>query len=341
MKITTVGLDIAKNVFHFVGCNQAGKIVKKKALKRKEVLFFFAQLERCLVGIESCASAHYWAREIEALGHEVKQIAPQFVKAYVRGNKNDYNDALAISEALVRPEMRFVATKSQEQQDLQTLHVFRKKCERDRTANSNEVRGILAEYGIVLPVGINHVYKALPQLFSQDANNGLSPLLKELLEQHYQKLQELDTHLAFYTRKIKLLSQTDECRRLQSIPGFGPIISSAFYQHVGNGATFKNGRSVSASIGLVPKQHSSGGKENLQGISKRGNGYLRTLLVHGARAVIRTQINRDTPLAHWLRRLILTRGKNKATVALANKLARIGWAILKHGGQYQTDHVTA
>ncbi|MCL1067014.1 IS110 family transposase, partial [Shewanella olleyana] len=150
MNITTVGLDLAKNVSHFVGCNQAGKIVKKKMLHRKDILAFFAQLPKCLVGMESCASAHYWAREIKKLGHEVKQIAPQFVKAYVRGNKNDYNDALAIAEAVVRPEMRFIRTKTQTQQDIQAIHVMRKKCERDRTANTNEIRGLLAEYGVII-----------------------------------------------------------------------------------------------------------------------------------------------------------------------------------------------
>ena len=341
MNITTVGLDLAKNINHFVGCNQAGKIVKKKILRRNEMLNYFSRLPKCLVGIESCASAHYWAREIEALGHEVKQVAPQHVKAYVRGNKNDYNDALAIAEAVIRPEMRFVRTKTQAQQDIKALHVLRKKCERDRTANSNEIRGLLVEYGIVIPLGIHNVYKQLPELFDRNANNGLSDLFKELLERHYQKLTELTAHLDFYTHKIKELSREDNCERLQTIPGIGPIVASAFYQHVGNGSEFKNGRAVSASLGLVPRQHSSGGKNNLLGISKRGDGYLRTLLIHGARAVMRVNVNNDTPLARWIKRLEQTRGRNKAAVALANKLARIGWAILKRGGCYNEALVTA
>ncbi len=341
MDITVSGLDLAKNVFHFVGCNKAGKLKRKKILKRNQVLSHFAVLPPCLVGIEACSSAHYWAREIEKLGHTVKQISPQFVKAFVRGNKNDYNDALAISEAVVKPEMRFVVTKTQTQQDIQSIHVLRKKCERDRTANTNMIRGLIGEYGIAINQGIHNVYKMLPILFDKTEKNGLSDLFKELLEEHYKKLVELNEHLDFYTQKIKELSKSDECKRLQSIPGFGPIISSAFYQHVGNGSAFKNGRCVSASIGVVPKQHSSGGKDKLLGISKRGNKYLRTLLVHGARAVIRTLKEKQTPLAKWLRRVIAKRGQNKAVLALANKLARIGWAILKNGGSYNAEYAAA
>lgn len=341
MNITTVGLDLAKSVYHVVCCNQAGKIIRKRILRRSEILAFFSTLPKCLVGIESCSSAHYWAREIQKLGHQVKLIAPQHVKPYVRGNKNDYNDALAIAEAVVRPQMRFVRIKSQEQLDIKALHVLRKKCERDRTANCNGIRGILAEQGIVIPQGVSNVYKRLPELFDVQVDNGLSPLFKELLEQHYQKLTELNEHLDFYTKKIKLLSQSEECQRLQDIPGIGPIVSSAVYEYIGNGSEFKNGRAVSASLGLVPRQHSSGGKQNLLGISKRGDVYLRTLLIHGARAVIRVNSGKTTPLAKWLDRLVVTRGRNKAAVALANKLARVSWAILKHGSNYNEEYLVA
>src|SRR5690606_24905547 len=195
------------------------------------------------------------------------------------------------------------------------------------------IRGLLYEYGLVIPLGVHNVYNELPALFDKATDNGLSELLKELLAQHYQKLTELKKHLDFYTWKIHELSQYEACKRLQSIPGIGPIVASAFYQHVGNGSEFKNGRAVSASIGLVPRQHSSGGKHNLLGISKRGDGYLRTLLIHGARAVMRVSANKDTPLAKWIKRIEQTRGRNKAAVALANKLARIGWAILTQGGR--------
>ena len=205
--------------------------------------------------------------------------------------------ALAIAEAVVKPEMRFTRPKTQEQQDIQAIHVMRKKCDSDRTANTNEIRGLLAEYEIVISKGIQNVYKRLPELFERGCDNGLSELFKELLEQHYRKLEELQKHLDFYTQKIKVLSKTKECVKLQSIPGYGPIVASAFYQHVGNGSGFKNGRCVSASIGLVPKQNSSGGKDKLLGISKRGDGYLRTMLVHGARAVVRVNGDKDTPIS--------------------------------------------
>ncbi|MCL1069011.1 IS110 family transposase, partial [Shewanella olleyana] len=224
------------------------------------------------------------------------------------------------------------------QQDIQAIHVMRKKCERDRTANTNEIRGLLAEYGVIIPQGVRHVYHILPTLFDRESNNGLSDLFKELLEQHYQKLEELQKHLDFYTIKIKALSKVTECVKLQTVPGIGPITASALFQHIGNGSDFKNGRCVSASLGLVPKQHSSGGKDKLLGISKRGDGYLRTLLIHGARAVIRVNAGKDTPLARWLHKLEITRGKNKATVALANKMARIAWAILKYERSYQADY---
>lgn len=339
--ITTVGLDLAKNVSHIVCCNRAGKVIKKRMLRRNEILNYFSKLPRCVVGIEACASAHFWARKIVAIGHEVKQIAPQHVKAYVRGNKTDYNDALAIAEAVVRPEMRFVATKTVEQQDIQALHKLRKLCERDRTANCNAIRGLLYEYGIVMKQGIKTVYTQLPELFDEANTNGLSVLFKSLLKQHYQKLLELDEHLEEYTRQIKQLSTCEDCQRLQQIPGYGPIISSAFYQHVGNGSAFNNGRAVSASVGVIPRQHSSGGKHNLLGISKRGDVYLRTLLIHGARAVIRTHGNKDTPLARWIQRIVQTRGKNKAAVALANKLARIGWAMLRYKTNYRAELVCA
>lgn len=341
MNITTIGLDLAKSVCHVVCCNPSGKVLRKRMLRRSQMLAFFAQLPKCLVGLEACATAHYWAREIEKLGHEVRQIAPMHVKPFLRGNKNDYNDALAIAEAVTRPEMRFVRTKSQEQLDIKALHVLRKKCERDRTANCNEIRGLLAEHGIVLPEGVNNVYKRIPELFDRQTSNGLSGTFKELLERHYQKLVELNEHLEFYTKKVNALSRIDECERLQSVPGIGPVTSSALFEYIGDGSEFKNGRAVSASLGLVPRQYSSGGKQNLLGISKRGNSYLRSLLVQGANAALRVNLGKNTSLSKWLDRLVLTRGRKKAIVALANKLARICWAILKNGGCYDESHLVA
>lgn len=334
-KITTVGVDLAKNVFHAVCCDPHGKIVKKKMLRRSQVLEYFANFKACLVGMEACASAHYWAREIGALGHQVKLIPPQYVKPYVRGNKNDYNDALAIAEAVTRPEMRFVSVKTPAQQDIQALHRLRERRIADRTALCNQLRGLLAEYGLIMPTGVNVVRRKLPELL-EDGENGLSDLFRRLLRQSYQHLQELDENIDFYTKEMQRHSQQDEaCQRLQTIPGFGPIISSVFHSVVGNGEAFRRGRDVSASLGLVPRQHSSGGKELLLGISKRGDRYLRSLLVHGARAVVIQAANKDDRLSRWINKLKAERGFNKAVVALANKLARIGWAVLAHKTEYQ------
>jgi len=334
-KITTIGLDLAKNVFHVVCCDEHGKVVKKKMLKRSQVLAYFANLPQCLVGMEACASAHHWARELDALGHQVKLIPPQYVKPYVRGNKNDYNDALAIAEAVIRPEMRFVSVKTPEQQDVQALHRLRERRLQERTALCNQLRGLLAEYGLILPKGVNILRRRLPELL-EDGENGLSDLFRRLLAQSYQQLQELDGYIDFYTQEMKRQSQQDEaCRRLQTIPGYGPIVASVFHSVVGNGEAYRRGRDVSASLGLVPRQHSSGGKEVLLGISKRGDRYLRSLLVHGARSVVIQAAKKDDRLSRWINKVKAERGFNKAVVALANKMARIGWAVLVNKSVYQ------
>ncbi len=334
-EIKTVGLDLAKNVFHMIGWDQRGKEVKKRKLKRGQVPGFFANLPPCLIGMEACAGAHDWARKFQEYGHEVKLIAPQYVKAYVRGNKNDYNDARAIGEAVVRPDMRFVALKTVEQQDVQALHRLREARVAERTGLCNQIRGLLTEYGIVLPQGVGVLRKQLPRLL-EDGENALSDLFRPLLARCYQQLQEADEHIEFYTRELKRHAQQHEAvRRLQTIPGFGPIVASAFHSVVGDGRAYRKGRDVSAATGLVPGQHSSGGKETLLGISKRGDRYLRSLLVHGARSVVRHAANKEDRLSRWINRLVAQRGINKATVALANKLARIGWAIVRHNTVYQ------
>jgi transposase len=334
-KITTIGLDLAKNVFHAVCSDEQGKVVRKNRLKRSQVLAYFATLPTCLVGMEACASAHHWARELGALGHQVKLIPPQYVKPYVRGNKNDYNDALAIAEAVIRPEMHFVAVKTTEQQDIQALHRLRERRLADRTALCNQLRGLLAEYGLILPTGVNLLRRSLPELL-EDGENGLSDLFRRLLAQSYQQLQTLDSHIDHYTQEMKRQSQQDEaCRRLQTIPGYGPIVAGVFRSVVGNGEAYRRGRDVSASLGLVPRQHSSGGKEVLLGISKRGDRYLRSLLVHGARSVVIRAAKKDDRLSRWINKVKAERGFNKAVVALANKMARIGWAVVVNKTVYQ------
>lgn len=335
MQITTIGLDLAKNVFHVVACNQAGKVVKKKHLRRHQVWAYFAQLEPCLVGMEGCASAHYWGRELEKLGHSVHLMPAQHVKAYVQGNKNDYNDALAIAEAVVRPQMRVIPLKTAAQQDIQALHRLREGHVKMRTGLCNRLRGLLAEYGLVLPKGVTTLRKALPAIL-EDAQNGLSDLFRQLLAQGQRQLHELDAHIEESDRILKRQSQANEaCQRLQALPGFGPVVASAFVSHVGNGQGYRRGRDVSASLGIVPRQHSSGGKDHLLGISKRGDRYLRCLLIHGARAAVNAAAKKEDKLSQWINEVRARRGNHKATVALANKLARIGWAMLSHNTCYQ------
>ena len=334
-KITTIGLDLAKDVFHVMCCDARGKIVRKRMLKRGQVLTFFGNLGQCLVGMEACAGAHYWGRELESLGFEVKLIPAHYVKAFVRGNKNDYNDALAIAEAVVRPEMRFVAVKTPGQQDIQALHRLRKGCVNARTDLCNQIRGLAGEYGLVAPRGVAALRRQIPQ-WLEDGDNGLSDLFRRLLSESFARLQAFDSHIIFYTEEVERQSKQDEaCVRLQTIPGFGPIVASVFHSQIGNGEAYRRGRDVSAAVGLVPRQHSSGGKDMLLGISKRGDSYLRSLLVHGARAVVSRAEHKDDRLSLWINKIRAKRGFNKAVVALANKMARTGWAVLAHKTVYQ------
>lgn len=315
--------------------------MRKQQLKRKQLLSHFANLPASLVGMEACAGAHDWGRRLQAQGHAVRLLPPQHVKAYVRGNKNDYNDARAIAEAASRPGLRAVAVKSVAQQDVQALHRLRAARVAERTALANQLRGLLAEYGIVVPQGLAALRRALPEIL-EDAENELSDFFRPLLARGQQQLAELDAHLAYYDGVLKRQAQADAAvQRLQTIPGFGPIVASVFSSLVGDGQAYRRGRDVAAALGLVPAQHSSGGKAVLLGISKRGDGYLRSLLVHGARAVVRRAAAKDDPLSVWINRLVATRGINKATVALANKLARIGWAVLRRQTTYQPAKASA
>lgn len=340
MQITTVGLDLAKNTFHLVGFDAQGREAVKKQMSRAQILRYFVNLPRCTVGMEACAGAHYFAREISRHGHEAKLIPPQYVKAYLRGQKNDYNDARAIGEAVRSPSMRFVAAKTVAQQDLQALARVREGVLRSRTALVNRLRGLLGEYGVVAAQGVGTLRRALPELL-EDAENGLSERFRRLLRQGQQELTELDAHVAMLTNELKrAANEDDRVKRLQTIPGYGPIVASAYAATLGDGGQYRRGREASAAVGLVPRQHSSGGKERLLGITKRGDRYLRSLLVHGARAVVVAAKAKDDPLSRWINHLRETRGMNKATVATANKLARIGWAVLRHGGVYEPHSAT-
>lgn len=335
MQITMVGLDLAKNVFHTVGVDAHGHEVAKRALRRSQVVAHFTRLPPCVVAMESCASAHYWGRTLEKLGHQVRLIPPQRVKPYVDGNKNDYNDARAIAEAASRPRTRWARPKTVEQQDLQALHRLRQQQIKARTALCNQLRALLAEYGLILNKGVAAVRRGLPRIL-EDADNGLTDRFRAWLARGYEQLVEIDKHLDHYTREVEQHSRHHEpARRLQTLPGFGPIVAGVFAGTVGDGQAYRRGRDVSAALGLVPRQHSSGGKDVLLGISKRGDKYLRSLLIHGARSVVLHARNKDDALSAWINRLRDRRGVNKTAVALANKLARMGWAVLRHGTEYR------
>ena len=335
MKITTIGLDIAKSVFHLFAVNQTGRLIKKKQLKRKQVLGYMVKLEPCLIVMEACGGAHYWAREFVALGHDVKLIAPQYVKPYVKGNKNDYNDAEAIAEASQRANMRFVPIKSVERQDVQNFHCQRERIKKERTALVNQVRGLLAEYGVVIQLGVSAVRTALPEILA-DADNGLTALARALFAELLEELRLVEQRFEHCERRIKALNDDHEvCRRLEGILGIGPITATAIYAAAGEGKDFVNGRHFSAWLGLVPGQHSTGGKTVLLGISKRGNSYLRTLLIHGARAVLRHSANKTDRFSRWAQSVLARRGHNKACVAVANKLARMAWVIMAKGDVYR------
>lgn len=335
MKITTIGLDIAKSVFHLYAVNKMGRYVTKKQLKRHQMTRYFARLEPCLVAMEACGSANHWARQLKSLGHEVKLIAPQYVKPYVKGNKNDYNDAEAIAEAAQRPTMRFVPIKSIEQQDIQNLHRQRERLKKARTALSNQVRGLLAEYGIVINKGVAAVRKGLPDIL-EDAENDLTMRSRELFAELLEELRILDERFKHSDKQIELSNRGNEtCERLEAILGVGPLIASGTYAAAGDGKDFVNGRHFSAWLGLVPGQHSTGGKPKLLGISKRGNAYLRTLYIHGARSVLQHSESKTDRFSLWAQALKERRGHNKACVAVANKMARMAWVIMARGETYR------
>jgi len=338
MNVTTVGIDLAKAVFQVHGVDGRGKPVLRKQLKRQQMAVFFANLPPCLIGMEACASAHFWARKLSEQGHTVKLMAPQFVKPYVKTNKNDAADAEAICEAVARPTMRFVAVKTSEQQALLALHRARQGFVVERTAQANQIRGLLAEFGIVLTIGIRWVEQELPGTL-EDAQNGLSATSRALFSRLLSHLRELDRHVREIEAQIQAWHRDDAAsQRLQAIPGIGPITASALVASIGNAHSFKNGRQLAAWLGLVPRQHSSGGKEHMLGISKRGDTYLRTLLILGAHTVLRRLKCKAAGEQGWLGRLVARRHTNIAAVALANKNARIVWALLAHDRNYQAGY---
>jgi len=340
MQITTIGIDLAKNVFQLHGVEAHGKTVLKQQLKRNQMAGFFANLPPCLIGMEACGSAHYWARKLQGFGHTVRLMAPQFVKPYVKTNKHDAADAEAICEAVTRPSMRFVPVKNVDQQAVLALHQARQGLVKARTAQANQIRGLLSEFGLILPQGIACLYQRVPVLLDE-AKDELPGVFQELIQRLLEHLKELDRQVGEMEVQIQAWHRSSALsRKLEKIPGIGPLTASALVASIGDARNFTNGRQLAAWLGLVPKQHSSGGKTNLQGVSKRGDTYLRTLLIHGARAVIRFA-ERKLDAKAWLNRLIGRRNKNVAAVAQANKNARVVWALLAREREFRTDYAAA
>jgi transposase len=335
VRATTVGLDIAKQVFQVHGADRTGRGILRRKLRRSEVVRFFSELPPCLVGIEASGSAHYWARVLGGIGHTVRLMAPQFVKPYVKSQKNDANDAEAICEAVARPNMRFVPSKSVGQQDLQCLHRVRGRLVACRTQLINQIRGLLAEYGIVLPQHPGQVRSGLPAVL-EDAQNQLTGFGRELFQSLYEELAQLDQKITDADARIQIAFRNHpDCRQISAVEGVGPLIATAVVAAISNGHAFENGRQFSAWLGLVPRQNSSGGKSRLLGISKRGDPYLRTLLIHGARSVVYRAKTKTDPRSLWIADKQQRLGTTKACVAVANKNARIIWSLIAREQEYR------
>lgn len=342
MKIIRLGVDLSKNIFHVHGVDANDKPVWRKQLKRKDWLRVVTNTIEpgCTIGMEACGGAHHWARVLQSHGYTVKLIAPQFVKPYVKSNKNDAVDAEAICEAMSRPNMRFVTVKTVEQQDIQAVHRVRSGLMTSRTAKANQIRGLVSEYGLVAPKELRSLRAAIPD-WLENGDNGLSDRFRALLNDLWQDLRQLDQRIMELDQQIQCIAKTDPtAQRLQQLRGVGPMIATAMIATVGTGEQFSNGRQMSASLGLTPRQHSTGGKERLLGISKRGDAYLRTLLIHGARAMMRTAKGKQDRLSRWVTELARRKHPNIAAVALANKTVRMAWAMLQSGENYQPDRLT-
>lgn len=333
--IKVLGIDLAKSVFQLHGFDEVGRTVLSKQLNRKGLVSFVSRLKSCVIGMEACGGSHHWGRMFREMGHEVRLVAPQYVKAFVRGNKTDRRDAQAIAECVSRLGMRWVAVKTIRQQEIASMHRIRERLVRNRTSLSNEIRGILNEFGHVIPTGMKKLEETLLVL-AGDCDNGLSEDMRQMITEARTELRELTEKIRLYEGRLeKVCRETEVCQRLTKIAGVGPMTATAIVSHVGDAKVFKNGREMSAYFGLVPGQHSSGGKTVLKGITKRGDRTIRKLLIHGARAVVRFSEGRKDPLRTWVNRIDKSRGRNKACVALANKNARVIWALMAKGEHYK------
>jgi transposase len=341
MELSRIGIDLAKSVFQLHGVDRDGKAVFKRRLKRDEWLRVLLDRTKtdCVIGMEACGGAHHWARALQSKGYTVRLIAPQFVKPYVKSNKNDANDAEAICKAMSRPHMRFVAVKSVEQQDIQATHRVRAEFMSHRTAKANQIRGLVTEYGLVAPKKMACLRVAVPR-WLEDAENGLTSRFRRLLHGLWEDLLRLDERVATLDSEVELIAKNDPmAKRLQQLRGVGPLVATALVASVGTGEQFSKGRQMAASLGLTPRQHSSGGKERLLGISKRGDAYLRSILIHGARSVVSQCQHKEDRLSRWMTELAERRHPNVAAVALANKTVRMAWAMMTSGSDYDPEFV--
>src|SRR6476620_3929900 len=335
MHIASVGIDLGKNTFHLVALGERSKILLRKKFSRAQLLAYTANLPSSLIGLEAGAGAHGLASVLREQGHRVRLIPAQFVKPYRKSNKNDFQDAEAIAEAVRKENMRFVPIKTQEQLDIQGMHRVRDRLVQRRTALINEIRGFLLDRGITFAADPKQLRKNLPGVI-EDAEQNLTPRLRWLLDRMWSEWKQVELDIKGMTEELERISEENElCRRLLRIPGFGPLVSTATVAAIGNGAAFRCGRDFAAWVGIVPRQHSTGGKQKLLGISKRGNRYLRRMLIHGARAVL-FRVKYDTGgFGEWFRRLAQRAPRNKVVVAIANKLARMAWAVLSSGKDYK------
>jgi transposase len=335
MQITTVGIDLAKTVFQLHGVDARGHLVLSRRVRRHQLLDVVTRLSPCVIGMEACASAHYWGRAFEKVGHTVRLISPKYAKPYVKTNKNDSRDAEAICEAVSRPTMRFVPIKTVEQTDLQALHRSRSLVIKTRTALINQIRGLLGEYGFIIARAPEQVRPALVTLI-QDEHNGLTAFARETFSELYEQLVDVEQRLAKITARLdRVFRAHPVCRKLAAVPGIGPVTATALLAAVSQPHVFHNGRHLAAWLGLVPRHCASGGRTRLAGLSKRGNRYVRTLLIHGARAVVRCAEQNTTAQGRWMGALKRRKGTNVAAVAVANKTARVVWALLAHDDVYR------
>ncbi|OGT54028.1 MAG: hypothetical protein A3F17_07530 [Gammaproteobacteria bacterium RIFCSPHIGHO2_12_FULL_41_15] len=335
--ITVLGIDLAKHVFQLHGTNEKGEVVLKKRIKNRETFSrFIAELPPCLIGMEACGSAHHWGRRFQSYGHQVKLMHPHYVKAFVQRNKHDAADAQACNEAARQGVIKSVPVKNTEQQAILMLHKLRARLVANQTRLSNQIRGCLYEFGLIIPQGKAALLQRIPEIL-EDTENGLPDLVRRLLSDLSEEYRALKHQVSIYDKQMKSLGKTDEsCQRLQSVPGIGPITATAFVATL-SGYEFDKGRQAAAMLGLTPKEHSSGGTRRLGRISKQGNRYLRCLLIHGARSVVLTSKHKTDRLSLWVQRMVREKGYNKAVVALANKNARRAWSILANGGSYEAD----